>query len=32
MYASIWAKNNVDAEAAFPVNSMAGRLWRKYGL
>jgi hypothetical protein len=32
MYASIWAKNNVDAEAAFPVNSMAGRLWHKYGL
>lgn len=32
MYASIWAKRQVDAEAAFPVNSLAGKLWRRYGL
>ena len=32
MYASIWAKREVDAEAAFPQNSLAGKLWRRYGL
>ena len=32
MYASIWAKRGVDAEAPFPRDSLAGRLWRDYGL
>jgi hypothetical protein len=32
MYATIWARRGVDAEASFPDHSMAGRLWRKYGL
>ena len=32
MYASIWAKRGVDAEAAFPPDSLAGRLWREHGL
>ena len=32
MYASIWAKRGVDAEAPFPDASLAGRLWRKFGL
>lgn len=32
MYASIWAKREVDAQAAFPENSLAGKLWRRYGL
>jgi len=32
MYASIWEKRGVDAEAAFPENSLAGKLWRAYGL
>jgi len=32
MYATIWAKRGVDAEAPFPVNSLAGRLWRRLGL
>jgi hypothetical protein len=32
MYASIWAKRGVDAEAPFPANSLAGKLWRRYGL
>lgn len=32
MYASIWAKRGIDAEAAFPANSLADRLWRTYGL
>ena len=32
MYASIWAKRGVDAEAAFSPNSLAGKLWRSYGL
>ncbi len=32
MYASIWAKRGVEAEAAFPENSLAGLLWRTYGL
>ncbi len=31
MYASIWAKREVDAEAAFPAKSLAGKLWRRYG-
>lgn len=32
MYASIWARRGVDAEAAFPEDSLAGRLWRRFGL
>jgi hypothetical protein len=32
LYASIWAKRGVDAEAPFPANSLAGKLWRRYGL
>jgi hypothetical protein len=32
MYASIWAKRGVDAEAPFPEQSLAGKLWRAYGL
>jgi hypothetical protein len=32
MYQSIWAKRGVDAEAPFPASSLAGRLWRAYGL
>ncbi len=32
MYASIWEKRGVDAEAGFPENSLAGKLWRAYGL
>jgi hypothetical protein len=32
MYASIWAKRGVNADDAFPENSMAGRLWRSFGL
>ncbi len=32
MYASVWEKRGVDAEAAFPDSSLAGRLWRSYGL
>ena len=32
LYASIWARRGVDAEAAFPPDSLAGRLWRKFGL
>ena len=32
LYASIWAKRGIDAEAAFPPNSLAGRLWREFGL
>lgn len=32
LYASIWAKRGIDAEAAFPPNSLAGRLWRGFGL
>lgn len=31
MYATIWAKRGVDAEAPFPENSLADRLWRTYG-
>lgn len=32
MYASIWAKRGVNADDAFPADSMAGRLWRSFGL
>ena len=32
MYASIWARRGVDAEAKFPVDALAGRLWRRLGL
>ena len=32
MYASIWARRGVDAEAPFPDHSLVGRLWRKFGL
>jgi hypothetical protein len=32
MYASIWTKRGVDAEAPFPEHSLAHRLWKAYGL
>lgn len=32
MYASIWARRGVDADAPFPEASLAGRLWRRFGL
>jgi hypothetical protein len=32
MHASLWAKQGLDAEAAFPEGSLAGRLWRGFGL
>ena len=32
MYATIWARRGVDAEEAFPPNSLAGRLWGRFGL
>lgn len=32
MYATIWARRGVDAEAEFPEASMAGRLWKTLGL
>ena len=32
LYASIWTKRGIDVEAAFPPNSLAGRLWRGFGL
>ena len=32
MYATIWARREVDAEAPFPANSLAGRLWRRFGV
>ena len=32
MYASIWAKRGVDAEAPFPADSLIQRLWRDHGL
>ena len=32
MYASLWASHGVNAEDAFPADSMAGRLWRSFGL
>jgi hypothetical protein len=32
MYATIWAKRDVDAEAPFPGASLVGRLWKELGL
>lgn len=32
MYATIWARRGVDAEATFPKASLAGRLWQRFGL
>jgi hypothetical protein len=32
MYATIWARRGIDAEKPFPQHSLAGRLWRRYGL
>ena len=32
MYATIWARRGVDAEAPFPEASLAGRLWQHFGL
>jgi hypothetical protein len=32
MYASIWARRGVDADAPFPADSLAERLWRRFGL
>lgn len=32
MYATIWARRGVDAEAPFPDSSLAGRLWKRFGL
>lgn len=32
MYASIWAKRGVDAEAPFPAGSLIQKLWRAHGL
>lgn len=32
MYATVWARRGVDAEAEFPAASLAGRLWRRFGL
>ncbi|MFN0190722.1 MAG: glycosyltransferase [Aestuariivirga sp.] len=32
MYQSIWTKRGVDPNAAFPPDSLAGRLWRANGL
>jgi hypothetical protein len=32
MYATIWARRGIDAEAPFPPHSLAERLWRQYGL
>jgi hypothetical protein len=32
MYATIWARRGIDAEAPFPDASLAGRLWRRFGL
>ncbi len=32
MYATIWARRGVDAEAPFPEHSVAGRLYRRFGL
>lgn len=32
MYQSIWTKRGVDPNAAFPADSLAGRLWRANGL
>lgn len=32
MYATIWTRRGVDAEAPFPTRSLAGRLWQGFGL
>lgn len=32
MYASIWAKRGIDAEAPFPEHSLVQKLWKTYGL
>ena len=32
MYATIWARRGIDAEAPFPARSLAGELWRRFGL
>jgi hypothetical protein len=32
MHASLWVRNGLDAEAAFAEGSLAGRLWREFGL
>jgi hypothetical protein len=32
MYATVWARREVDADKLFPPASMAGRLWKRYGL
>lgn len=32
MYATIWARRGVDAELPFPEASLAGRLWKRFGL
>ncbi len=32
MYATVWARRGVDAEVPFPSASLAGRLWRRFGL
>ena len=32
MYATIWTRRGVDAEAPFPERSLVGRLWRRFGL
>ena len=32
MYASIWVRRGVDAEAAFAPSCLAGRLWQRFGL
>ncbi len=32
MHASLWARNGQHVEAAFAESSLAGRLWREFGL
>ena len=32
MYATIWARRGVDADAPFAERSLVGRLWRQFGL
>ena len=32
MYATIWTRRGVDAEMPFPHASLAGRLWKRFGL
>jgi hypothetical protein len=32
MYATVWARRGVDADQAFSDASLAGRLWRRFGL